>query len=230
MLKKNKNLNKIDFYKEMIQNELKTELIYIGDKDPNLLDFIEKLILDFPKSKIILTVRDPRDVTLSRINAKWSKKWPFFFQVLIVYSQFKNYIKFLSKNNPASCQIHTVKYENLLSNPQLIIKGICDFLDLEYEKDMLEFISSSKRLVSKNEMEWKSKTLQKLDKNNFNKWKNHFSIYNIFFLNKVYNKILLKYNYDFHNNYELSVFPKLYFFVKIKLIRILSNLYNLRYK
>ena len=31
----------------MIQNELKTELIYIGDKDPNLLDFIEKLILIF---------------------------------------------------------------------------------------------------------------------------------------------------------------------------------------
>src|SRR5690606_25404052 len=51
---------------------------YVGDKDPRFLDFIPQLYKFFPHSKIIHIIRDPRDVTLSRTKADWSKHWPFF--------------------------------------------------------------------------------------------------------------------------------------------------------
>ncbi|MDA9228111.1 sulfotransferase, partial [Flavobacteriales bacterium] len=171
----NKTLNKLDFYINMINKESKAEIKYIGDKDPNLLDHIEKLISDFQKPKIIFMIRDPRDIILSRIKAKWSSKWPFFLQILIVYSQLNKYNKFISKNNDYSSFINTVKYEDLILFPGKTIHKICSFLNIKYEKEMLDYKKSSERLVSKNEMEWKTKTLQNLDKNNFDKWKNEFS-------------------------------------------------------
>lgn len=224
-----KTLNKLEFYKKMINKESKPEIKYIGDKDPNLLDHIEKLILDFNNPKIMVTMRDPRDIILSRIKAKWSSKWPFFLQILIVYSQLIRYNKFQIKNKLASNQIHTIKYENLLYNAPLEIYKICDFLNLKYEKQMLDFRRSSKRLVTKDEMQWKAKTLQKLDKNNFNNWKNQFNSGRIYLLNRVFKKILIQYNYEIQDNLGLSFMSKLYYSIQTKLIRIFSNLYNFRY-
>lgn len=228
-LHNNKTLNKLDFYIKMIHKESQPEIKYIGDKDPNLLDHIKKLISDFKKPKIIITIRDPRDIILSRIKAKWSSKWPFFFQILIVYSQLKMYNKFMSKIDDSSSYIHTVKYEDLILFPDKIICDICGFLNIKYEKEMLDYKKSSKRLVSKNEMEWKTKTLQNLDKKNFNKWKNEFSPEKIYFLNGVFSKILIQYGYDVKENLELSKFSKLFYFTQINIIRLLSNFYNLRF-
>jgi hypothetical protein len=224
-----KTLNKLDFYIKMINKESKPEIKYIGDKDPNLLDHIEKLISDFQKSKIIFMIRDPRDIILSRIKAKWSSKWPFFFQILIVYSQLNKYNKFMSKIDDSTSFINTVKYEDLISFPDKIIYDICSFLNIKYEKEMLDYKKSSKRLVSKNEMEWKTKTLQNLDKNNFNKWKNEFSSEKIYFLNGVFNEILIQYDYEVKENLKLSKLSKLFYFFQIQIIRLLSNFYNLRF-
>jgi hypothetical protein len=224
-----KSLNKLDFYIKMINKESKTEIKYIGDKDPNLLDYIEKLISDFQKPKIIFMIRDPRDIILSRIKAKWSSKWPFFFQILIVYSQLKKYNKFIRKNKESSSCIHTVKYEQLILFPEKIISEICVFLNIKYEKEMLDYRNSSKRLVSKNEMAWKTNTFQKLDKNNFNKWEKEFSSEKIFFLNGVFNEILVQHNYNTTVDLEISKLSKFFYFLQIKIIRLMSNFYNLRF-
>jgi len=228
-LNKNKKLNKLEFYIKMIDKESKAEINYLGDKDPNLIDHIEKLFTDFKNPKIIFMIRDPRDIILSRIKAKWSSKWPFFFQILIVYSQLKKYNKFTKKNKNISNSIKTVKYEDLILFPEIKILEICNFLDIKYEKGMLDFSKSSKRLVSKNEMEWKNKTLQNLDKDNYDKWKKEFSPKKVYFLNSVFKFFLIQYNYEIPRNIELSIFSKFLYFFKIQLIRLLSNFYNLRF-
>ena len=71
--------NALNAYDSIIslQKNSDRNLVFIGDKDPRNIDYIEKIQSKYPKSKIITLIRDPRSVVASRLKAKWSKKYLF---------------------------------------------------------------------------------------------------------------------------------------------------------
>jgi len=183
-------LNKLDLYNSLFPSDDK--YLFFGDKDPRLIECLTELNKEFPSSKILLIYRDPRDVMLSKSKAKWSRKKGFLLNIFITLFQFykgKNSIKKLNK-------IHEVCYEELIFNPEHELKKICDEIGLEFDNKMISFQSEARKLVSKDEIEWKQKTFEPIDPNNSNKWSKEFSLAKIAFMDSIFCDYLNYYAYS----------------------------------
>jgi hypothetical protein len=107
-----------------------------GDKTPSYITQIPLIKKLFPSAKIIHIIRDVRDYSLS-VNVAWGKnmmrsadRWVEGIEEFNV--NLKNY----------SNEIIELRYEDLLDNPQKQLSRICDFIDLEFDKRMLQLESS----------------------------------------------------------------------------------------
>ncbi|WP_160154379.1 sulfotransferase [Microbulbifer sp. ALW1] len=104
---------------------------YFGDKTPFNLFHLDDLSQVFPSAKIICVSRDPRDVCLSMRKA-WGKSY------LTAAEKWRDGIEafFKFENQHPSDSLH-IFYEELLSDTDLVMRRICDFLDIEYSSEML---------------------------------------------------------------------------------------------
>lgn len=213
------------FYKKLkylIQSTSKTSLKYIGDKDPRLVDYVDKIPVIFKDSKIIVLHRNPGDIVLSRTKADWSKKWPFFVQVTLVFGQLEFYKQ--NRESISNCRLFDVSYEHLITDTKATLKTITEFLEIEYEHEMLDFQKSSNRLTSNDELQWKKNIFNKIDSSNSNRWKVEFSESRKFLIHKVFNNY---YSKDIMS-FKLSFFKRILLHVYSLFIIHLSKLYFLR--
>lgn len=163
-----------DFYK------LSGDAKYLGDKDPRLVESIDKVRRKFPESKFVYIYRDPRAVIASRKNAHWASN-NLIKSLAVTRYQYIVAAKFLSLFPSV---IHAVKYESLLTNPSLELSKIADFLDIEFCPSMLAFTDESHRLVQDDEMQWKKDTLGPINTKNIDKWKHSLSTTDISIIEK----------------------------------------------
>lgn len=93
----------------------------------------------FNNPKYIYLYRDPRDVTLSFTKAVIGEKHPYF-----IAKQWNELQKacIAQMNWHGSETIFPLSYENLLENPEKIVKKLCQFLEIEFSKEMLNFHTS----------------------------------------------------------------------------------------
>lgn len=93
----------------------------------------------FNNPKYIYLYRDPRDVTLSFTKAVIGEKHPYF-----IAKQWNELQKacIAQMNWHGSETIFPLSYENLLENPEKIVKELCQFLEIEFSKEMLNFHTS----------------------------------------------------------------------------------------
>ena len=216
---------------DIYQYILETKLINqnksnIGDKDPKLIEKINRLHHFFPNSKIIHIIRDPRDVVLSRTKAKWSQKYPFYFHAIIYYMQLSLGIK--SGRSKYKENYIEVLYENLIKNPDYELSRIIKFLNLDLKKNMLNFKESSKELVSEDELEWKKETFLPIKKNNFNKWKLGLTNFQSFIIESICFFHIKKFNYK--NEIKLLSFKMLFVLIIQPFLFLLNILYRLKLK
>ncbi len=134
-----------------------------GDKTPGYVVFANDLFQSWNKAKMIHIVRDPRDYSWSVKNA-WNRN------MYRAAHRWKTGMNFIRKNNALTDDNYKqIYYENLITNPAEVVTSICDFLEIKYEKNMLDLKFASenigetrgeKSIVSTN----KSKYLYKLSK------------------------------------------------------------------
>ncbi|MFX1238961.1 MAG: sulfotransferase [Promethearchaeota archaeon] len=115
---------------------------YFLDKTPRYYHIIDELFELFPKAKSIILFRNPLAV-FSSILQTWANS---------DISLLANYIDDLFtapkklvisvKKYPERCI--PVQYENLVTNPQLTMKTLCQFLGITYSDTMLEYGSRVK--------------------------------------------------------------------------------------
>lgn len=93
----------------------------------------------FNHPKYIYLYRDPRDVTLSFTKAVIGEKHPYF-----IAKQWNELQKACIEqmNWHGTETIFPLSYENLLENPEKIVKELCQFLDIKFSKEMLNFHTS----------------------------------------------------------------------------------------
>ena len=188
------NHTMFDVYQNILNKNLINEnIIYLGDKDPKLIEKIDSLYYFFPNAKIIHIIRDPRDVVLSRTKAIWSKKYSFYIHAMIYYLQISLGIK--KGKSIYKRKYFEVFYENLIKNPEIELSKIIKFLDLDFEDKILNFKDSSKELVSKDELDWKKETFQPIKKNNFNKWESELAGYQNLIIEIICYFFIKKFNY-----------------------------------
>ena len=157
----------IEVYKKSI---LSSPQQYVLDKDPRLIEYVDLLNQMNSECKIIEIRRDPRDVLCSKKKANWSKGRSIISYLLASYIQLSDGRKHTNDNN-----FYSLQYEELLQDPIRQIKGICEFLDIQFEIGMLEFQQTAEKLIQSDELSWKKETLEPILKENIGKWKGELS-------------------------------------------------------
>lgn len=121
------------------------------EQTPRNVYYIDTINSLFPQARFVHIIRDPRDVLLSQ-KKRWKRrkfntkvKLPFH----ITIRQWLNYHPitimklWVSANRKISSYsgkpfFYSVKYEDLLSQPEETLRGMCDFLNISFEPQMLE--------------------------------------------------------------------------------------------
>ena len=168
----------LEIYKFFLESVTKENGAQIAcEQTPKNLYYLNEILNFFPNARIINLVRDQRDVLLSQKN-KWKRKFlgastlPFWES----FRSFINYHPILTSKVWNASLSHTmnyvehphvkiIKFEDLLNNPEVEIKDICDFLSIDFQKEMLEVpvIGSSTESDSKLDLF--------IDSSKINKWK-----------------------------------------------------------
>ncbi len=216
----------VDLYTEI--NELlksrnaKSRLV---DKDPRNLENISSINQHFPEAQIIHIIRDPRDVVFSKLKANWSSRRPYWLHAMIGEAQMKYGLKSARGLRPTS--YHQLRYEDLLEDPEGVLKGLCGFLDIAFEEGMLRFNDAAKDLVTKEEMQWKKETLKPLMKGNRFKWKEFYSPFQLAVIEAIAKPTMLRFGYGELTDYRsLNPWHKMRLPIAILGARVFSILYS----
>lgn len=160
------------------------------NKTPLFIPKIDILLTLFPNAKFIHIVRDGRDVFVSRrknrpvdddlvINAlDWCCK---------LYRIARSFEKIPINNRL------TIRYEDLIENPETTLRTICSLIGVDYEPTMLQFYKTSKDHLSSRH----SKLIFKqINRDNKMKWKRNLTSKEINLFNVIAGHYLKKYNYE----------------------------------
>ncbi len=120
------------------------------EQTPRYLFFVKEIMDCFPNARIINIVRDPRDVLLSQKN-KWrrrhlgAKNIPCkeAFRSWVNYHPYTISRLWVSAVRTANRYSDhpwfiSIRFEDLLQNPEVMVKKLCDFAGINFEGAMLE--------------------------------------------------------------------------------------------
>lgn len=125
----------LEVYKAYKSVYAKDEIRMIGDKNPMYSLYPQRIHQLFPDSKIIHITRDYRDNFMSLINVNFEV--PI---VPIVIYRWKYALKKMWKlkaENPGL--VYSIRYEDLVADPELHTRRLCDFLGIEFNPSVLSF-------------------------------------------------------------------------------------------
>jgi hypothetical protein len=107
---------------------------YVDHTPYNILhgDFLKEL---FPDLKLVHIYRDMRDVICSYKTKKWggNESRDVVFRLKNIYLHWKKIIETLPRNN-----YYEMKFENVINNPEMELKNLFQFLNIEFEKNILD--------------------------------------------------------------------------------------------
>ena len=178
------NCTLLDLYSIFLNQEtLIHSKLHSCDQTPRNIFYLDTLLQDSNK-KIILMIRDPRAVLLSQ-KKKWKRRYLGASQIPLKESirSWSNYHPYtiskmwnttarLASYYSSHPNVFQVKYEELIDNPELTVKSICDFLEIEYQNKMLSIPkvgssnasdSSSEKGIIKNDNSAWEKELDKAE-------------------------------------------------------------------
>lgn len=113
----------------------KDEVLLFGDKNPGYTIYTKRLLKIFPEAKFIQILRDYRDNYVSVKDVDFelpvpslvSTKWKLFYRS----------VKKMEIQYPDL--FRTVKYEDLVDDPEKEMMALCEFLGIRYHAEMLDF-------------------------------------------------------------------------------------------
>jgi len=204
------------------------------DQTPKNMYYLSEILSYFPNAKVINMVRDQRDVLLSQKN-KWKRR--FLGASAIPLSEaFRSYInyhpilsakiwnssleytaKFINNS-----RVRVVRFEDLLVEPIRIVKDLCQFLEIDFNKKMLKVpvIGSSTQQDVKNQF--------LIDSSKKEKWKNGgLNSAEIYLSQLVTNRMMKKFKYDV-GRFQFPPMLTLFYLVTFPIKLILAFLFNIK--
>lgn len=129
----------------------KSNVTTIVDKQLKFHSLLDQIVNYYPHSKFIVLYRDPRDNVLVKIRRGIKQKRN---EGLLFYAKTWNYEYSLLRKKigklPAGSYME-VKYEDLVAQPEPVLRSICSFLNLPFETPMLEYDQQVKRDLQQQE-------------------------------------------------------------------------------
>lgn len=152
---------------------------YCIDKNPFYLYRLKEFGKYFDDAKFIFIVRDYRGKFASR--KKLGNKVSMAYG--ISWNRQQKMLLNFQKKHPESCTL--IRYEDLVSAPEKVIKQICDFLNIPMESTMLEhektenvpFENFSADISQKEHLKlWHSNINNKINTDSISKWKTELTL------------------------------------------------------
>ncbi|MEO6866900.1 MAG: sulfotransferase [Gaiellales bacterium] len=142
-----------------------------ADKTPPHIDHIELLATIWPDAKFIELVRDGRDVSLSMQgmpfggNNAWTtaKRWAHCIRVGE------------AARSERPDQVLLVRYEDLVTESEREVRRVSEFLDIEYDADMLAVEKTDVTKLQHDQKDWFSNLWQGINTNAMDKWRTKMS-------------------------------------------------------
>lgn len=139
-----------------------------GDKNNFHIQHLPAIFELYPRVQLLFIIRDGRDVACSyldlarrEINSEYAPRLP---------SHVEHIAKEWRNNNDKALgdierlglqqQRHILRYEDLVSRPEPTIQAICRFLEVPYEKEMLQFFAHQAAKEPKEFLQWKERTVK----------------------------------------------------------------------
>jgi hypothetical protein len=109
-----------------------------GDKTPEYVEFMRPIGRTLPEAHFVHVIRDGRDVAVSRI--KWrqqrSGKTP---PIRRLAKRWQKAITVARKQSKRLNHYTEVRYEDLVAEPEQALRGICEFIELDFDPAMLDY-------------------------------------------------------------------------------------------
>ena len=126
---------------------LTTRLTYkrkiTGAKFPVHYSYIDTLLAWYPRCRIIHTVRDPRAIFTSQYykhirKADGKGKFSIGITQFIHVNRSIHGVRKMHDRLKACENYYVVRYEDMVTNPAKTIKGLCRYLNIEFQEKMLK--------------------------------------------------------------------------------------------
>ena len=140
-----------------------------GDKTPMNTLYLDWVGTVFPRSKFIHIIRDGRDVASSYL------KMDRYDTILEAANRWINSIELAqSFGSKIKENYMEIRYEELVTKPEDVIKYTCDFLDIDYDSKMLDHTKQVKKLGD-TDKEHHSNLSKPISSDSVGKWRNNLS-------------------------------------------------------
>jgi hypothetical protein len=144
----------------------KTGLAYFGEKSPEHLRRLPYILEAYPDAKIVVLYRDGRDVALSLTKVPWMHTdLNVNFAVWLYYCRLQHWWQRRGLEN-----ICCVRYEDLVTRPEVELRKVLAFLGLPYEADVTEGYGNGDGIPSW-EYAWKGRALEPITAARIGIWK-----------------------------------------------------------
>lgn len=192
--------NTVSLFAEKHQKNLNSKINRI-DHTPSSIKSFDVLVELFPSAKFIFIIRDPRAVYASVKDLDWGANTAL--KLAEIWNEYVTYYFCLEKLHPE--KVLLVKYEDILTNPELNVKKLCDFVNIVYNDLMLEgkgfiipgYTASQHNLVGK-----------KLDKGRIIKWKKELTIDDILIIESKCKPVMSVFGYEVSQNINYKIGAK----------------------
>ena len=108
-----------------------------GDKSPDAVTRLPELLSLFPNAQVIVVVRDARPNVLSLVRRQ-------YLPLRVAAQRWKdwNAAAFAAREWLGPDRIHTLRYEDLLREPETTLRAVCSFLGVGYEPALLDLAAA----------------------------------------------------------------------------------------
>ncbi|MCW2962536.1 MAG: Sulfotransferase domain protein [Thermoleophilia bacterium] len=142
-----------------------------ADKTPPYIDYIDDLKSIFPDAKFVELVRDGRDVALSIMGLPFGGN--------NAYVTAKRWAHCVRQGVAARAahpnDVVLVRYEDLVTQPEREVRRVSEFLDLEFDADMLAVEKTDMSKLQKDQQGWFSNLWGGINQTAMGKWKTKMS-------------------------------------------------------
>lgn len=153
-------------------DEISASSEYVTDKMPHNflhLGLISELL---PASKIIHCSRDPLDTCLSVYFQNFHEKHDYASNLEDVANYYKSYRKLMDHwKTVLGTGIYEISYDALVRDPEPEIRGLLEYLELEWEDKCLDFHTSRRYVPTASY----NQVRKRIYKSSSNRWKNYES-------------------------------------------------------
>jgi hypothetical protein len=156
-------------YRQLTHQNGKQDAIW-GDKTPSNTQFIKLIKAQFPTSKILFLIRDPRDYLASMLNMDTN------YQLDFLLWRWKDALsKYESLKSRYYDDVRLLKYETLVSDTEKVIQELVSWLGLDYYPGIVEGYSKNMKILHVDSVAHHQKILEPISVNSIGNWKTQLS-------------------------------------------------------